>query len=93
MKLSEHEIESYLKKLIGWSCDDKTHEIYKSYNFKGFLSTMNFVNAVAFLAQKYNHHPEMIISFSKCTIKLTTHDVQGLSHKDFELAQKIDDLN
>ncbi len=90
MKLSELEIHS--KHYSDWSYDSKTLEISKTFQFKGYLSNINFVNAVAFLAQKLNHHPDMHIGFNKCVIKITTHDVGGVSEKDFELAKKIDEL-
>ena len=65
----------------------------KTFQFKGFLKTMSFVNAVAWEANRVMHHPDMEVSFNKCTINLTTHDDGNiLSEKDFILAKNIENL-
>lgn len=65
----------------------------KTFEFKGFLKTMSFVNAVAWEANRHMHHPDMEVSFSKCTINITTHDAGNtLTEKDFTLAKAIDSL-
>ena len=75
----------------GWSIED--NRLVKVFEFKGFLKTMSFVNAVAWEANSCMHHPDMEVSFNKCKINLTTHD-QGntLTDKDFELAIRINAL-
>ena len=71
--------------------DDKFLE--KTYEFKGFLKTMSFVNAVAWEANSIMHHPDMEVSFNKCKIKITTHDEGNtLTAKDFQLAKRIEKL-
>jgi len=68
-------------------------KLTKTFQFKGFLKTMSFVNAVAWVANKHMHHPDMEVSFNKCTINLTTHDDGNiLSEKDFLVAKSIDEL-
>ena len=68
-------------------------KLRKVYQFKGFLKTMSFVNAVAWEANRVMHHPDMEVSFNKCVINLTTHDNGNtLSDKDFTLAKNIDGL-
>jgi 4a-hydroxytetrahydrobiopterin dehydratase len=78
---------------------DKSWEIVegkkltKTFEFKGFLKTMSFVNAVAWEANRVMHHPDMEVSFSRCVIHITTHDEGNvLTEKDVELAQRIDAL-
>ena len=86
------DVASELKKLgEGWSIDNNI--LRKEFVFKGFLKTMSFVNAVAWEANRYMHHPDMEVSFNKCVINLTTHDEgNSLTEKDFELAKAIDNL-
>ena len=63
------------------------------FEFKGFLKTMSFVNAVAWEANRIMHHPDMEVSFNKCVINITTHDEgNSLTDKDFQLARNIDAL-
>ena len=67
--------------------------LQQTFEFKGFLKTMSFVNAVAWQANSVMHHPDMEVSFNKCTIKITTHDQDNsLTEKDFELARCIEQL-
>ena len=66
--------------------------ITRLYQFKDFPAAVKFVNAVARLAEKANHHPDIDIRWNKVTLTLTTHDQGGLTDKDFQLAQKFDRL-
>jgi 4a-hydroxytetrahydrobiopterin dehydratase len=76
----------------GWETNENK-SLRKTYQFKGFLKTMSFVNAVAWEANRIMHHPDMEISFNKCIINLTTHDDGNtLTEKDFQLAKNIDGL-
>ena len=52
------------------------------------LKTISFVNAIAWIANKENHHPDLEVSFGTCRVFLTTHDENGVSKKDFQLAYK-----
>ena len=68
-------------------------KLRRVFGFKGFLKTMSFVNAVAWVANKEMHHPDMEVSFNKCIINITTHDEGNtLTQKDFSLAKAIDHL-
>lgn len=86
-------IDNELKQLSpGWEVIDGT-KLKKTFEFKGFLKTMSFVNAVAWEANRIMHHPDMEVSFNKCVINLTTHDDGNtLSDKDFQLAKNLDNL-
>ncbi len=75
----------------GWTVENNI--LKKEFNFKGFLKTMSFVNAVAWLANKHMHHPDLEVSFSKCVVNLTTHDEGNtITEKDINLAKSIDEL-
>ncbi len=76
----------------GWEVVDGK-KLRKAFEFKGFLKTMSFVNAVAWEANRIMHHPDMEVSFSCCVINITTHDAGNvLTEKDIQLAQNIDAL-
>ena len=76
----------------GWETIDGK-KLRKTFEFKGFLKTMSFVNAVAWEANRFMHHPDMEVSFNKCVINLTTHDEgNSLTEKDFQVAKAIDQL-
>ena len=75
-----------------WEVMDGTR-LRRVFQFKGFLKTMSFVNAVAWEANRVMHHPDMQISFNKCIIDITTHDAGNtLTEKDFLLAKQLDQL-
>jgi 4a-hydroxytetrahydrobiopterin dehydratase len=64
----------------------------RNYNFEDFKSSLDFVNKVGQLAERENHHPEILLSWGKAEIILSTHSVNGISKKDFDLAGKIEEL-
>lgn len=75
---------------LGWRLIDGSLE--KTYAFKNFHQTIGFVNAVAFIANAEDHHPDLALSYSKCTVRFNTHDVNGISISDFFCASKVDAL-
>ena len=66
--------------------------IEKTFHLRGFLETMAFVNAVAYIAHRRNHHPELLVHYNRCSVRWCTHDVQGISLTDFECAVQVDAL-
>ena len=66
--------------------------IRRTFEFADFAAAMKFVNAVARLAEKAGHHPDIEIRWNRVTLVLTTHDAGGLTAKDFELAARLDRL-
>ena len=93
--LSATEIVSQLSQLngeqaLGWRLIDGALE--KSFSFKDFHATMGFANAVAFIANAEDHHPDLALSYGKCTVRFNTHDVNGISVSDFFCASKVDAL-
>jgi 4a-hydroxytetrahydrobiopterin dehydratase len=75
---------------LGWRLIDGSLE--KTFAFKNFYETMGFVNAVAFIANGEDHHPDLALSYGKCTVRFNTHDVNGISASDFFCASKVDAL-
>jgi|LauGreDrversion2_5_1035112.scaffolds.fasta_scaffold20131_2 4a-hydroxytetrahydrobiopterin dehydratase len=92
--LTGAQIVAKLSQLQGWrlSGDGADLAIEKTYAFKGYLHTIAFVNAVAFLAEQCDHHPDLQVAYKTCSVRWHTHDVKGLSHTDFECAGKVDAL-
>lgn len=86
------DISNRLKSLDGWIFNHQKNSIEKEFLFKSYLKNISFVNAVAWLANKEGHHPDLEVTFNKCIVRLTTHDEGKLSEKDFSLAQKINNL-
>lgn len=86
------ELEKELNKLNGWTYEPSKKCIEKEYQFKSYLKNIAFVNAIAWIANKENHHPDLNVSFNRCLVQLTTHDQGGVSEKDFILALKIDNI-
>jgi 4a-hydroxytetrahydrobiopterin dehydratase len=89
-KLSIKEIDEALQNLIGWRFIENS--IQKDFVFKNFEETMAIINEIAIIAQEMNHHPEWHNVYNKLNIKLTTHDSNGVTNKDIELASAIDAL-
>jgi 4a-hydroxytetrahydrobiopterin dehydratase len=81
-----------LKQLARWTADAKSKEIRKTFAFKDYYGTMAFVNAVAWIAHREDHHPDMAVGYNKVTVVFSTHSVSGLSENDFICAAKIDAL-
>ena len=89
--MSKSEINKNLKSLnSNWKLVD--NKIQREFIFKDFLSAFNFIKELADLAENSNHHPDIFNSYNKVIISLTTHDLGGVSKKDFKLAMEIDNL-
>ncbi len=88
MKLRKNEIDERLSKLSGWQFVDDS--IKKEYKLKDFQEAMGFVVKIALAAEKMEHHPDMTIEYNRVKIILTTHSEEGVTAKDFDLAEKID---
>lgn len=82
-----------MQQLNGWQTDDDYALIQKEFSFPNYSDAMVFANKVAEIAEDENHHPDMCISYGSVLVMLTTHDVGGLSEKDFSVAKKIDSIS
>lgn len=91
-KLTIDEITSALSSLSGWSYESERNCLIKEFSFKGFYKTMGFVNAVAYIANKELHHPDMEVSFNKCIVRYQTHDAGGVTINDIKCAKAIEAL-
>lgn len=88
--LAQDEINALLKRLDGWTQYDRL--IGKTFEFRNYYQTMAFVNAVAWLSHREDHHPELTVGYGSCHVEYTTHAIGGLSENDFICAAKVDAL-
>lgn len=84
-------IQKKMEQLDGWQLDD-AKRINKSYSFKNFKGALEFTNKVGQLTEEMNHHPDIFLSYGKISIQLQTHEVANLTEKDFDLAERIDQI-
>ena len=75
-----------------WSADDDAQRMRRSFRFKNYYQTIAFVNALAWIAHREDHHPDLEVGYSRCTVNFSTHSVGGLSENDFICAVRIDSL-
>ncbi|MBS0190431.1 MAG: 4a-hydroxytetrahydrobiopterin dehydratase [Phycisphaerales bacterium] len=87
-KLTEAQIETALRAVPEWG--ESGDAIQRTYQFPDFVKAMLFVDQVAQAAEANQHHPDILIRYSKVTLTLSTHDAGGITAKDFELAKKCD---
>ena len=87
-KLSDLEIHRALGQLPGWS--RKGEALVKTYSFARFADGIKFVQQVAEIADRMDHHPDIDIRYTKLTFSLSTHDAGGITQRDLDLATKIE---
>ncbi len=89
-KLSESEIAEALGSCVGWAIEDG--KLAKCFTFKSYKDGLVFAVAAGQLADQLNHHPDLEVGYAKVRVAVNTHDVDGISPYDFELAKRIDTL-
>ncbi len=92
--LTPTEVVTRLASAPGWalSGDGAAVAIEKTYTFANYYETISFVNALAFVANAQDHHPDLSVHYNRCVVRFNTHDVGGLSDTDFECAALADAL-
>ena len=90
--LTRVDAEALLKQIPGWSLNPKATEISRTFEFKNFYETMAFANALAWIANREDHHPDLEIGYKRCHVRYSTHAIGGLSENDFICAAKINKL-
>jgi len=91
-RLSDARISALLALLDGWTLDDGGQALQRSFHFSDYYQTMAFVNALAFIAHRENHHPDLGVYYDRVKVRLSTHDAGGLTRNDFICAARIDRL-
>lgn len=89
--LSGAEIERQLAALDGWQLADG--KIVRQFSFSDYYETLAFINAIAYVIHAENHHPELLVTYNRCTVRFDTHSVNqgrgGISINDFICAAKV----
>jgi 4a-hydroxytetrahydrobiopterin dehydratase len=88
----EHAAELAEQLDAGWRIEQDGKALRRDYRFKNFYHTMGFVNAIAYIANTEDHHPDLEVGYDYCRVEFTTHAIGGLSDNDFICAAKIDAL-
>ena len=91
--LDQSEIESHLKEISpDWRLADDGKSINRVFKFKNFYDTMSFVNVVAMVAHRQDHHPDLHVTYNTCRVVFSTHSAGGLSLNDFVCAARVDGI-
>ena len=90
--LQSKELTNLLSSLKNKWLINKPGYLYFEYKFKNFIEAIKFVNKVACIAEQESHHPDLLISSTKCGVRILTHKINQLTENDFILAAKIDEI-
>lgn len=82
------DVAAQIRVLDQWTVDDGA--LKKVYRFKNYYETLAFVNALAYMVHREDHHPDLHISYNRCEVRYNTHSVNGISENDFISAAKAD---
>ncbi|MCB9844775.1 MAG: 4a-hydroxytetrahydrobiopterin dehydratase [Phycisphaeraceae bacterium] len=89
-RLSDSQIDAAMAEVPDWAL--VSGRLQRTFKFDDFVNAMAFVDRVASVAERAQHHPDILIRYNKVTLTLTTHDAGGITGKDFDLAQEADGL-
>ena len=87
-RLTEARVRELLPEVAGWELVEDGHALSRTVRFDVYHRTMAFVNALAFIAHREDHHPDLGVHYDRCVVRFSTHDVGGLSENDFICAAK-----
>ena len=88
---TEEEAKKYLRQVRGWELEG--NKIKREFKFKNFVQAIKYVNRIAELAEREQHHPDILVySWNKVRLTSYTHAIGGLSENDFILAAKINQI-
>jgi 4a-hydroxytetrahydrobiopterin dehydratase len=73
-----------------WRLSDDQTQIRRTWRFRDFAEAFAFATRVAFIAENEGHHPDLVVGWGRCEVRLTTHAVGGLTRNDFIVAAKVD---
>ncbi len=88
--LTEIEINERLLDLDGWSLDQDA--IKREWVFKDYSEAMDFINMVAVIAENHHHHPQLFNVYNRVSLRFNTHEAEGITEKDMNIAKAIDKL-
>lgn len=91
-RVGAKELEAAMAALPGWSLDGDPQALSKTFRFADYYRTMAFVNALAWIAHREDHHPDLEVGYNRCVVHFSTHDVGGISDNDLICAAKAERL-
>ena len=87
-RLPEARVRELMSELPGWALAEEGKALLRTFEFKDYYHTMSFVNALAHMANREDHHPDLSVHYDRCVVRYSTHDVGGLSENDFICAAR-----
>ena len=88
--MSAADVATQLTAAPGWALTNGSIE--KTFTFKNYFETIAFVNALAWICNTQDHHPDLMVSYSRCVVRFNTHSVGGISINDFICAAQVNEL-
>ena len=89
-QLASAEVDTLLATLPGWSREGDT--LTRTFRFADYHATLAFVNAVAFIAHREDHHPDLAVHYNRCVVAWSTHDAGGITRNDLICAARVSRL-
>ena len=87
-RLGQARIAEHMPQLPGWELAEEGRALLRTFAFKDYHHTLAFVNALAWIAHREDHHPDLGVHYDRCLVRWSTHDVGGLSENDFICAAR-----
>lgn len=91
--LTKREIQKVLKKHEGWSVNTKETQFFKTFKFEQYIDALVFIARISVHSEVLQHHPDIEFSYAKVKVKLSTHELKGLTRVDVALLERIDTLH
>jgi 4a-hydroxytetrahydrobiopterin dehydratase len=88
-KLPAEQVRRHLEGLGDWELSKDGNSIHSTFQFDNYYQTISFVNAIAWMANREDHHPDLEVSYNRCVVHYSTHDAGGLTDNDFICAAKV----
>jgi 4a-hydroxytetrahydrobiopterin dehydratase len=92
-RLPEARVRELLPEVPGWELAEEGKALVHTFGFKDYYRTMSVVNALAHMANREDHHPDLSVHYDRCVVRYSTHDVGGLSENDFICAARATALS
>jgi 4a-hydroxytetrahydrobiopterin dehydratase len=91
-RLAEAQVRELLPQVAGWELAEGNKALVRTFSFKDYYRTMSFVNALAHMANREDHHPDLSVHYDRCVVRYSTHDAGGLTENDFICAARASAL-
>lgn len=91
-RLGEARVRELLPQVPGWNLAEDGRALVRTFRFDDYYRTISFVNALAHVANREDHHPDLSVHYDRCEVRFSTHDAGGLTENDFICAAKADAL-